>query len=45
VTDLLADGAGGLRARSLRMEKAGASSEHLLSLRDGALLWDVALND
>lgn len=45
VTDLLADGAGGLRARSLRTERSGASSEHLLSLRDGALLWDVALDD
>lgn len=45
VTDLLADGAGGLRARSLRAGSASAAGEHLLSLRDGALLWDVALND
>lgn len=45
VTDLLADGAGGLRARSLRMEPGAAAGEHLLSLRDGVLLWDVALND
>lgn len=45
VTDLLVDGAGGLRARSLRQQGFGSGSEHLLSLRDGRLLWDVALND
>ncbi len=45
VTDLLADGAGGLRARSLRSGPGSAAGEHLLSLRDGVLLWDVALND
>jgi hypothetical protein len=45
VTDLLVDGVGGLRARSLRQQGVGAGSEHLLSLRDGRLLWDVALND
>lgn len=45
VTDLLADGAGGLRARSLRIGAGASGGEHLLSLREGVLLWDVALND
>lgn len=45
VTDLLADGSGGLRARSLRQQDLAASEEHLLSVRDGELLWDVALAD
>jgi len=43
VTDLLADGAGGLRARSLH---GGAlENEHLLNVRDGQLIWDLALSD
>jgi hypothetical protein len=46
VTDLLPDAAGGLRARSLRQDAEGqGGSEHLISLRDGVLLWDVALED
>jgi hypothetical protein len=45
ITDLLADGVGGLRARSLREAVEGrAPEEYLLSLRDGVLLWEVALN-
>lgn len=44
VTDLLPDATGGLRARSLRLDTEGGS-EHLMSLRDGVLLWDVALED
>jgi hypothetical protein len=44
VTDLLADGAGGLRARSLRGE-GGLDDEHLLSVRAGQLLWDLALSE
>jgi hypothetical protein len=44
VTDLLPDATGGLRARSLRLD-AEVGSEHLMSLRDGVLLWDVALED
>lgn len=45
ITDLLADGVGGLRARSLRESSHGrAPEEYLLSLRDGVLLWEVALN-
>lgn len=45
VTDLLADGVGGLRARSLRTGPGVQAGEHLLSLRDGVLLWDVPLRD
>lgn len=45
ITDLLADGVGGLRARSLRESRDGsAPEEFLLSLRDGVLLWEVALH-
>lgn len=44
VTDLLADGAGGLRARSLH-GGADLDNEHLLNVRDGQLLWDLALSD
>ncbi len=45
VTDLLADGVGGLRARSLRLGPAAQADEYLLSLREGALLWEVPLRD
>jgi|GEM_PF-7086702 len=45
VTDLLVDELGGVRARSLRQSDVDSGSEHLISLRDGRLLWDVALND
>ncbi|SDD80092.1 hypothetical protein [Aquimonas voraii] len=45
VTDLLADGVGGVRARSLRLGPGVEAGEHLLSLRDGVLLWDVPLRD
>lgn len=45
ITDLLADGVGGVRARSLRLGPGLEAGEHLLSLRDGVLLWEVPLRD
>ncbi|MFY8135460.1 MAG: hypothetical protein ACOVKS_10690 [Aquimonas sp.] len=45
VTDLLADGVGGLRARSVRVGPDAQAGEHLLSLRGGVVLWEVPLRD